>query len=82
MVNPIRPGHLPIVDLEHPHAPGRALTVMPGRAPGPSMAIGPDGSDSANVLDSVIVCAEPKTVGSNWITLPARLGLASAWPIT
>ena len=51
-------------------------------APGPSITLGPDGSTSSSVLDSVIVCGVPKTDGSNWMMLPARLALASACSIT
>ena len=48
-------------------------------APGPSITSVPAVSESVSVLDSVIVFAVPKTVGSNWITLPAVFGLALAW---
>ena len=51
-------------------------------APGPLITSGPAVSDSVSVLDSVIVCGEPKTVGSNWIRLPSVFGLALAWLMT
>ncbi len=57
---------------------------MTAPAPGPSITIGPDGPPSSSVLVRAIVCGLDalKTVGSNWITVPARFGSASAWPTT
>src|SRR5271157_4408342 len=53
-------------------------------APGPSITIGPDGPPRSSVLVKVIVCGLDalKTVGANWITLPARLGFILAWLMT
>jgi len=51
-------------------------------APGPSITSGPAVSESTRVLLRVIVRGDPKTFGSNSISLPAVLLLASAWPIT
>ena len=51
-------------------------------APGPLITSGPEGSASSSVLDSVIVCGVPKTLGSKLMMLPARLGFASACSIT
>ncbi len=47
-------------------------------APGPSITSGPAVSDSVSVLESLMVCAEPKTIGSNSMTLPSVFGLALA----
>jgi hypothetical protein len=76
----VRPVSVAFTPLETENTSTALLPLTVTRlAPGPLITSGPAVSESVSVLESVIVCGVPKTVGSNWIRLPSALGLELAW---
>ena len=77
MVRPVRIAVTP-VEIESTSTALLPLTVT-RLAPGPLITSGPAVSERVSVLESLIVCGVPKTVGSKSITLPSGFGFPFAW---
>ena len=76
----VRPVIVAVTPPETENTPTALLPLTVSRfAPGPLITSGPAVSERVSVLESVMVCGVPKTVGSNSITLPSVFGLALAW---